>query len=80
MVPGAPSGWDPLTQQCNITSQKTRILSYTAVNISELACLTLLQQKVTTMCKLIFIVRGLKNYSEFLNEVQFITTKLEEIL
>jgi len=65
VVPGAPSGRDPLTQQCNVTSQKTRTLSYTAVNISELACLTLLQQKATTMCELIFIVRGGKNYSEF---------------
>jgi len=65
MVHGAPSGRDPLTQQCNITSQKKRILSYTAVNISEISCLTLLQQKATTMCELIFIVKGGKNYSEF---------------
>jgi hypothetical protein len=42
-----------------------RILSYTAVKISELACLTLLQQRATTMCELILIVRGGKNYSEF---------------
>jgi len=65
MVPGAPSGRDPLTQQCNVTSQMTRILSHTAVNISELVCLILLQQKATTLCELIFIVRGDKNYSEF---------------
>jgi hypothetical protein len=33
--------------------------------LSELAFLTLLQQRATTMCELNFIFRGDKNYSEF---------------